>query len=76
MQRTVLMLLGDRSFSSVFLSFFFLVLFQESTALAIIEYFPYLSISPMGRFYKVTLSRTLSFIVMLVRGKTKSCIKN
>ena len=35
------MLLGDRSLSSVFLSFFW-ILFHESTAFPIIEYFPYL----------------------------------
>ena len=41
MPRTSLMLLRDRSFISVFLSFFWL-LFQKSIALAIIEYLPYL----------------------------------
>ena len=40
--RTVLMLLRDRSFNSVFLKKIFLTLFQESTAIAIIEYFAYL----------------------------------
>ena len=37
----VLLLLGDISFSCVFLSCFW-ILFHESTALAIVEYFPYL----------------------------------
>ena len=47
--KTVLMLLEDKSFNSLFLSFFvfllfffIFILFQESTAFAIIESFPYL----------------------------------
>ena len=40
MMTTVLMLLGDRSFSKILSCFW--ILLHESTALATVEYFPYL----------------------------------
>ena len=38
---TVLILLGDRSLSSIFFSYFW-ILFHDSTKIIVIEYFPYL----------------------------------
>ena len=57
MAENCLVIGGYIDLSAVFLSFFG-ILFQKSTTLAIIEYFPPIPICPTGRFYKVTYSIT------------------
>ena len=60
--------MGDRSFSSALLKVFLdFIPGMNSTCNYWILPIP---ICPIGGFYKVTLSRTWDFIVMLIRGKT------
>ena len=65
----LLILLGDTSFSNVFFSCFW-ILFHNSAAL-LLNISVYLSY----KSFEVTLCRTSGFIVKLIWGKTKSCIK-
>ena len=63
MLRTVLVLLGNRSFSSAFLSFFS-IFFPRINRTCNYWVLP-IPICSIGGFYKVTLSRTWGLIVML-----------
>ena len=67
---TVLVVLGDRSLSSIIFSYFW-ISFHNSTALGVIEYFPYL----IKKFHEVTLCRSWGFIVMLSEGKLDHVLK-
>ena len=75
--KTVLMLLGARSFSRVFLSCchcFFLNFIPRLNSTCNYWILP-IPICPIEGFYKVTFSRTRGFIVMLIWGKINHVLK-
>ena len=83
--KTVLMLLEDKSFNSLFLScflffvfcfflFFFWFYSKNQQHLQLLNP-SHTYLSPIGGFHKVTLSRTWGFIVMLIQEKLNYILK-